>query len=314
MGAPFQRGREGFAVALCALLGLAQGFCKKPPPKVQVEKEKPKVTLQTARGKRQFDDKDKVVRQFDMNRDGNPDLWKILRKVKQADGKTVELLERMELDINYDGKIDIFRFYNERSELVREEMDLDFDGKIDVAIAFEGGKVVRKELSQGFDESIRIWKHYEDGRLARIERITRSDGKLPDTFELYQDGQLAAVGYDKDGDGKPDVWQRVREGKPMPAPSPRSGLDGGALPGVPPAADAKPVPATGTAPAPSGSPAPAPPAPPAPGAKPGSGAPLAPPPGSRPAHGETSGAPAARDARSAGPGAARDTTTDPTTS
>jgi hypothetical protein len=240
--------------------------CSKASPKVAADKSKPEVTLQTARGKRQFDDKDKAVKSFDMNKDGNPDLWKIYRRVKDASGKVLEVLERTELDINYDGKIDIWRFYSEQGELVREEMDLDFDGKIDVVVAYEGGKALRKEYSQGFDEAVKTWKHYEDGRLVRIERITKPDGKRPDTFELYYDGKIAAVGYDKDGDGKPDVWQKLKEGEEKPTgPPPSPAGDGGmeAKPAEALAADAGPAPDAG-APAATATPAKAPEAGPTP--------------------------------------------------
>jgi hypothetical protein len=210
-----------FAAGLLTILGV--GACRKPPPTAEADKT-PTVTLQSARGKRQFDDTGRVIKQFDTNRDGNPDMWKIYRQVKGADGKTIDVLDRMELDINYDGKIDIWRFYNDKSELVREEMDLDFDGKIDVAIIYENGKVIRKELSQGFDEGVKVWKHYEDGKLVRVERITKTGGKLPDTFEIYQEGKIVAVGYDKDGDGKPDVWQKMKESSAGGAPAVQTGL------------------------------------------------------------------------------------------
>jgi len=219
-------------VLACAAL-VAFSSCSKPPPKV-VELAKAELTLQSARGNRKFDDKDRVIKKFDMNRDGDPDIWKVYRRIPGGDGKPIEVLERVELDLNFDRRIDLWRFYNERGELVREEMDLDFDGRIDVAVLYESGKIVTKEYSQGYEEQVRVWKNYENGELVRISRITKQGSKVPDTFEMYEKGDLAAIGYDRDGDGKPDVWEKATD-KRKPAADPSvlggdGGLGAGAAP------------------------------------------------------------------------------------
>ena len=133
--------RGVLTAALVTPCALALPGCSKPPPQI-VAPPKPELTLQTARGNRKFDDTDRVIRKFDTNRDGDPDIWKIFKKVKDEAGKEIEVLERSELDLNFDRKIDLWRFYNPKGELVREEMDLDFDGKIDVAVIYENGKIV----------------------------------------------------------------------------------------------------------------------------------------------------------------------------
>ena len=76
---------------------------------------------------------------------------------------------------------------------------------------------------------MRVWKTYENGALVRISRITKPSGKQPDTFELYEENQLAAIGYDRDGDGKPDVWEKVGlEDKKRPEAPSATPVDGGA--------------------------------------------------------------------------------------
>lgn len=146
-----------------------------------------------------------VVKAFDLNRDDEPDVWHHL--VKEADG--TERLVRKDLDINWDGRIDVYRWYDKKERVVREEFDLDFDGKIDVTNFYdESGKLVRKESDLDFDGRTDLWKYYEKGKLVRKERDTSGDGKV-DTFEYYENGEIDRIGEDLDGDGTVDRWTKA---------------------------------------------------------------------------------------------------------
>src|SRR5947209_2873634 len=82
---------------------------------------------------------------YDLNHDGKPDVWDYTITSVGPDGKESEHLARKELDLNFDGKVDLVRFYNEKGEIEKELFDLDFDGKVDQANYYESNRLVRKE-------------------------------------------------------------------------------------------------------------------------------------------------------------------------
>ncbi len=145
---------------------------------------------------------------LDLNQDKQPDVWKIYA-TKTEGGSKVDLLTCKEQDLNYDGRKDIWIYYDDQGNRQMEEMDLDFDGKIDLITIRRGGKVIRQELDTNYDGKTDIWKYYTDEEvLERVERDSNGDGKV-DYWEYYEGGQLDRIGYDKDGDGKPEEFDRA---------------------------------------------------------------------------------------------------------
>jgi len=136
-----------------------------------------------AEGIRQKQAGNETVTEFDLNGDKKADVWTYTITVKGEDGKDVERVSRKELDINWDGKVDISRNYDEREQISREALDLDFDGKVDQV------------------------NYYEKGKLVRKERDTNGDGKI-DYWEYWEGDQVDRIGVDLDGDGNVDKWQK----------------------------------------------------------------------------------------------------------
>ena len=149
------------------------------------------------------------LKQFDLNRDGEPDVFKFYREVPDPKnpGNQLEQLARKDLDINHDGTIDIVRFYNESGQTTEERVDLDFDGRFDSIVYFKDGVMVRQEIDLTFDGKPEITKYYDGGKLSRIESDRRGKGRV-DTWEYFVDGALDRVGTDGDGDGNVDDWKR----------------------------------------------------------------------------------------------------------
>jgi hypothetical protein len=54
-------------------------------------------------------------------------------------------------DRNCDGLVDVWQFYDEDDDLVRELRDRNFDGYMDVREMFENDRVVSRALDQNFD-------------------------------------------------------------------------------------------------------------------------------------------------------------------
>lgn len=147
------------------------------------------------------------VTEFDLNGDKKPDVWTYTVPGKSPDGKDIDRLVRKELDLNWDGKIDISRKYDDREQVEREALDLDFDGKVDQVNYMEKGVVVRKERDLAAGGRPSLWLYYEKGKLVRKERDTNGDGKV-DYWEYWEGEQVDRIGEDLDGDGNVDRWTK----------------------------------------------------------------------------------------------------------
>ena len=161
---------------------------------------------QVAENVRQKQSGDEKVTEFDLNKDKKSDVWTYTITAKNADGKDVERLVRKDLDINWDGKVDIARVYDEKEQVSRETLDLDFDGKVDQVIFYEKGLVVRKERNLTGGKAS-LWVFYEKGQIVRKERDTNGDGKV-DYWEYWENNQVDRIGEDLDGDGNVDKWTK----------------------------------------------------------------------------------------------------------
>jgi antitoxin component YwqK of YwqJK toxin-antitoxin module len=197
--------RTSWQVVLVAA-AVAGGGCSTSKPA-----EKPDETAGNgqvlAEGIRQKQAGNETVTEFDLNGDKKPDVWTYTITVKGEDGKDVERVSRKELDINWDGKVDISRTYDEREQVSREALDLDFDGKVDQVNYYEKGVIVRKELDLSAAGRPSEFKYYEKGKLVRKERDTNGDGKI-DYWEYWEGDQVDRIGIDLDGDGNVDKWQK----------------------------------------------------------------------------------------------------------
>jgi len=142
---------------------------------------------------------------FDLSQSGKPTLWKYTRR--GADGKDVVV--RRERDLNGDGRVDVWEYYDETGNLEKQVVDLDFDGKPDVIIYFEKGQMVRKESAFGFDGKATEIAYYEKGKLVRKEKDLNGDGKI-DYWEYWENGEIDRIGIDTDGCGKVDRWEMRR--------------------------------------------------------------------------------------------------------
>jgi hypothetical protein len=147
------------------------------------------------------------VTEFDLNHDRKPDVWSYTVESPGEDGKIIDRLVRKDLDINWDGKIDIARVYGAKEQIEKEAMDLDFDGKIDQTNYYEKGAIVRKERDLDYNGNVDLWIFFEKGKIARKERDRSGDGKV-DYWEYWEGDQVDRVGEDQNGDGTVDRWTK----------------------------------------------------------------------------------------------------------
>lgn len=141
------------------------------------------------------------VETADLNDDGKPD---------QFTYKNAQRVVRVERDMNFDGQIDIWQYFDDASNLLEEEMDLDYDNKIDLVVFYKDGVVERKAMSVGFGGAFTIEKFYDgEGKLLRVERDQDNDG-VTDLWEYYNaDGKRERIGWDTNGDGTPDEFDQL---------------------------------------------------------------------------------------------------------
>lgn len=155
---------------------------------------------------RNLPDQGLVLQEVDLDRDGRPEIFNYYRE--RADAP--RLLVKKEMDLNRDGVIDIRSFFDDDGRLVREEMDADYDGVFDHIDHYQQGVRVMTEYDTDQDGLSNVFKYYikdERGvaRLDRKERDEDGDGRI-DVWERFDaQGRVTRTGRDTDGDGKMDV-------------------------------------------------------------------------------------------------------------
>ncbi len=199
----FVRHNIGIVLALTIVLGSCGGAQKNI---VSSDATSPSGTGKLGSGER--------VEVFDLNHDNKPDVWATYGPMTNPDNpkETKIVLLKKEWDFNFDGKVDIRRFYNFKGEVIKDELDLDFDGKFDVTTFYQNGQKVRQEYDLNFDGKPDYWKFYEKNVLVRTERDRDFNGRV-DRWEYYIDGKLDRVGLDEDGDGNIDTWIQQEDEK-----------------------------------------------------------------------------------------------------
>lgn len=134
---------------------------------------------------------------FDLNEDGKTD------QVHLMDGGRIARIER---DMNFDGKTDLWQYPDDSGNVVEEEMDLDVDGEVDLIAYYKDGVVSRKEMSVNFDDKFTIVKVYnKSGNLLRVMRDEDGDG-VTDIWEFYgENGERERIAWDENNDGEWDT-------------------------------------------------------------------------------------------------------------
>ncbi|WP_437786306.1 hypothetical protein [Sorangium sp. So ce1097] len=196
-------------------------------------------------------DKDSAsAEKVDVNGDGIPDIIHL-----KQDGREVCRV----VDLNLDGAIDAFIYYDTTGAERRRESDFDRDGRADEIAHYERGVVVLKERETNFDDKLDTWDFYEGSRLVRRERDSDGDQIVDQWWQFNNpnDERCAIVATDQNADGKPDPTSVVdlcaeSYGAPQPiAPPPGSAAPpaAGASAAGQPAAPGAAAPAASAAPA-----------------------------------------------------------------
>lgn len=138
---------------------------------------------------------------IDINGDGRADVFNYIKEREDA----APLMVRKESDLNWDGRIDLRAWFDDNGVITKEEMDGDFDGRVDWVDHYQGDRRVMSEIDTDFDGIFDLFKYYEGKVVRRVERDSDHDGKV-DFWEYFDDqGNVVKTGKDLDGDGVMDV-------------------------------------------------------------------------------------------------------------
>ncbi len=126
------------------------------------------------------------------------------------------------IDLNRDGAIDAFRYFDTNGRERRREGAFGRSGLPSEVSIFRAGVLVRKELETNADTRLDTWQYFEGGRLVREERDSTGDGYIDQwwTFNRPDMPDCAVVLSDENGDGKPEDSSRIDMCKDVQPPAP----------------------------------------------------------------------------------------------
>jgi hypothetical protein len=131
---------------------------------------------------------------LDANGDGRPDVFMVR-------SGSVEVCRAV--DLNLDGKIDVYSYNDSSGRLRRKEYDFDRDGIIDEITTFQSGVITTKQRATLLANRLDTWEFYQNGALARSERDSDSDAVVDQWWEYPKPG-CPMIHTDANEDGRPD--------------------------------------------------------------------------------------------------------------
>lgn len=147
-----------------------------------------------------------ILEEIDLNADGRPEMFNHYRE--RADAP--RLLVRKDADLNADGRVDVRSWYDDGGILELEEFDGDFDGQIDLWDHYQdtdgdgASERVSSEVDTDYDGAPNIFTYYRDGAPVRKERDTNGDGKIDHWEKFDSEGNVVKSGRDTNFDGSVD--------------------------------------------------------------------------------------------------------------
>ena len=107
------------------------------------------------------------------------------------------------VDLNFDGKIDVWSYNDSSGRLRRKEYDFDRDGVIDEIATFQAGVITSKQRATLLANRLDTWDFYQNGALARSERDSDADAVVDQWWEYPKPG-CPMIHTDANDDGRPD--------------------------------------------------------------------------------------------------------------
>ena len=142
------------------------------------------------------DDASIILQKIDVNNDQKPDI--INHYQERPSNTPLRIIK--EVDINYDGKMDLKTYFDTDQNVVKEEIDSDYDGIVDWTDFYYKGVKTRteKELdSNGYIDTI---VYYRDGKIHQQDKDTTGDGEYDQKVLFDENGKaIKSVVIDEEG-------------------------------------------------------------------------------------------------------------------
>jgi hypothetical protein len=144
----------------------------------------------------------KDARRVDANGDGKADVT-----IVSEGGKEV----CRAVDLNFDGIVDSWIYFDAPGNVRRRESDFDRDGRLDEIAVYKAGVVVERRRATTEAGKLDTWHFFEKGALTRTERDSNLDSVIDQWWEYPRAGHLECplIHSDADGDGRPDLGSSV---------------------------------------------------------------------------------------------------------
>ena len=78
----------------------------------------------------------------------------------QQDMQTQFTPRKVQVDSDYDGKIDRIETYDQTGQVQKVEADTNSNGKMDEWVTYKNGKPIKKEKDQNEDGKVDVWVDY----------------------------------------------------------------------------------------------------------------------------------------------------------
>lgn len=184
------------------------------------------------------DAKSNRVEHLDSNNDGKSDIQRVYDKKSGAEMCRI-------VDLNRDGKTDLYEYFEGNGVIRRREYAYDDSGSVNAVEYYEGGKLVRREYDTTGQHRIDTWDFFDPAKPPsaktgrpvpiRRERDTNGNGVI-DQWWVW-DGEKITISIDRSGDGKPDPENTIVLNDPdagaPPAPAPSSSSSSDNTPAAP---------------------------------------------------------------------------------
>jgi len=143
---------------------------------------------------------------LDTNNDGKPDIRRVFDKRSQREICRVA-------DLNHDGKPDLYEYFDASGAVRRREFCYDDTGAVNAIERYDGGRLTAREYATGGLHKLDTWDYFDPGlpldaktgrplHPSRRERDTTGDGHV-DQWWTWE-GNTLSIARDTKGDGKPD--------------------------------------------------------------------------------------------------------------
>lgn len=122
-------------------------------------------------------------------------------------------------DRNGDGRVDVWRTYDQQGHLVESAVDSNFDGRSDIREYYAHGELVRRESDRNFDDRVDLVEEFDASTHEHVRSVVDSDfDGTADLLVLFQAGRPVFSSW-ASARQSPDVGRRAGEPAAIPARS-----------------------------------------------------------------------------------------------